>query len=145
MTQWGVTRFLGIITGIYPVPSHFYVALCNTQPGQTTNGTSLSLIEPPVTAASTAYARQVMGSGGGAWALSDSGYVSNVDDIDFGSPDTNWGYTPYYALCDALINGNVYGFGEFSNPLTLAPGPIVKLPAATMTLRGIALQPSIVS
>ena len=66
------------------------------------------------------------------WACSDTGVISNKIGIDFGVPDVDWGYTPYFAICDAATEGNVYGFGQFTNPQSLGDQYLVRLPVGAV-------------
>lgn len=145
LTQWGQKQFISIIMGLVSPPDNFWVALAGAQPGQRSDGSMLANLEPPFTAASATYARQEVAAGDAAWGVTDSGYVANLNVVDFGVPDTNWGYMPYYALCDAATDGHIYGYGEFSNPQTLTDAYLVRLPAGALTLKAIAITPSIVA
>lgn len=145
LTQWGAAQLLAITFGVADVPEHYWVALAGTQPAQRGDGSMLANLEPPITSGSTTYARQSVPVGDSYWSLSSSGFIGNLDVIDFGVPDVNWGYMPYYALCDAAENGNVYGYGQFSNPQQMTDQFWVRMPPGAITIRAVALQPSIVT
>jgi hypothetical protein len=145
LTQWGARQLAGITFGIIAPPTDFWIALANVQPSARGDGSMLANLEPPITAASLTYARQSIPADSSGFDLSDAGYVSNHSTVDFGIPDTNWGYTPYFAVCDAATDGDVYGFGEFANPQSLTNQFWVRLPAGAITFRYFDQQPSIVS
>lgn len=147
ITQWGATQWVGMLFGEVDVPDSYFVALCSRQPGTGIDGTQLALLEPPVTAASLTYARKELTIGNTDWALSDpgGGYVSNRVIVNFGLPDTNWGFTPYYALCDAATDGNIYAYGEFANAAALGTSYAVQIPIGALVFSAVSAQPSIVT
>lgn len=145
VTDWGAKQWVGMMFGLISVPSGYWIALANKQPGTGVDGTMLEQLEPPVTASSTSYARQELAATSSHWTLNDAGYVANLTEVNFGTPDTAWGYTPYYAICDAVTAGHVYAYGAFVNPQTVVPPFPVRIPIATLILQAISAVPSIVT
>lgn len=145
ITQWGASQWVGMAFGLVDVPAHYWFALCNGEPGTGVDGTMLAQLEPPVVSGSTTYARASVANDDDHFALSDSGYVANLLTIGFGEPDLSWGYIPYYAICDALTDGHVYAYGQFTNPAQMAPGFEVKIPIGAFVLQGFSAVASIVT
>lgn len=145
ITQWGAKQWVGMAFGLVSVPAHYWVALASKEPGTGIDGTMLEQLEPPVTAGSTTYARVELAATSSDFALSDAGYVSNLIAVAFGTPDVNWGYTPYFALCDAATAGNVYAYGQFTNPAQIGTANAVSMPIGSIVLQALSAVPSIVT
>lgn len=145
ITQWGAKQWVGMAFGNVSVPAHYWVALASKEPGTGIDGTMLEQLEPPITVGSTAYARAELAANNTDFSLSDSGYISNLVAVDFGEPDVDWGYTPYFALCDAATAGHVYAYGQFTNPAQIGVGFDVSMPIGAIVLQALSAVPSIVT
>lgn len=145
VTQWGAHQWVGMAFGIVDVPAHYWIALASKEPGTGIDGTMLEQLEPPVTAGSSSYARVELAASDVDFVLSDAGYVANLVAVDFGTPDVNWGFTPYFALCDAATAGHVYAYGQFTNPAQLGTAFSVSMPIGSIVLQALSAVPSIVT
>lgn len=145
VTDFGAAQWLGMLFGINSIPSHYYIALAAAQPTQGITGTVLAALEPTARFGSTSYARQSIAADGSHFGLTTSGFVTNINPVVFGIPDVDWGYMPYFAICDAVTAGNVYAYGQFSNPQHLTTLTQVTMPAGAIVMRAISVLPSIVT
>lgn len=145
VTDYGSQQFAGICFGISSVPTHWYVALCTDEPGSDWDGSMLADLEPSGQAGytGTVYARQMIGHGSGSWTLSDSGYVVNAVDINFGIPDVDWGTISHLGLTDAVTAGNLWLYGGLAVPADINANFTVIIPAGSLTIAVANLESSI--
>ena len=129
LTDFGAAAWLAALLSVGdPIPG-YYVALCSDEPGVASDGTILAELEP----ADPSYARQPYGVGDLNWDTSGNS-ITNLNEIDFGTPLTDWGPIAYFALCDSPVDGELYGFFEFANPQYVAVGFEMVIPAGGIVL-----------
>lgn len=104
------------LTAPYSQPSGVYVALYESDPGETNSGTEASGIN---------YARVQHNSWAAASDASPS-EISNDGAIEFSEPGSGgWGTVSHFALFDASTGGNMLGYGALSNSKTIEAGDYV--------------------
>jgi len=118
LTDYGAQAWIGVMFDLSSLPSTWYAALTFQEPGDQWDGSLLADVEPPGLDdyIGTVYARQPVAVGSSDWGVSDAGFVYNLNDINFGTPDDIWGTLTYFALTDDLTAGNLWCFGEFAVP-----------------------------
>jgi len=129
LSDWGATELAGVLFGALDPPAGYWVALVTDEPGPTADGTDLTELEP----AGGGYARLYYPSGLDRWAI-DGNAVVNLTGLDFGTPTADWGLLSHYALCSAAVAGGVYGHGEFANPVYVAAGFDLVVPAGGLVV-----------
>lgn len=137
ITDYGAEQWVGMMFGVTTLPTTWYAALTFQEPSEQWDGTLLADIEPPAYPdyTGTVYARQPIGTGPSNWGLSDAGFVFNLNDIDFGTPDDQWGSLGWFALTDGLTAGNLWCFGDFAVPAFYdTTSPDVLIPAGNIVL-----------
>lgn len=131
LTLFGAGQMLNTMFGNSSiVPTNFYLALISNQvPTPYLAGEELA--EP--TAAS--YTRAEMPNTPGAWDnASDPATIFYADAVGFSPAVEDWGLVSYWALCDSVLTGSVYAFGELAVPITVLAGDTVTLPALTFSI-----------
>jgi hypothetical protein len=125
----GAAIWLSALFGVSALPTTYRIALCSRQPGDAMDGAMLAGLEPT---GDPAYVRQPYGTGGSNWAANGA-YLTNLLPVTFPLPGQDWGYLTHFALCTAPTGGQVYAWGELSNPqfvtrsigMLIPPGGIV--------------------
>lgn len=143
ITDYGQGALLSFIFGLTTPPTGYYIALATQDPGQDIDGSILADVEPPP---GSGYARVTYGAGPSAWSdPAQGGYVSNLDTIDYGIPISDWGIITHWVLCDSLTDGEVYGYGEFNQPVFINSTFQVSIPPGALTIALFNILPSIVN
>lgn len=98
-----------------------YVALTLTVPESNAPGSNLT--EP-----SGGYNRVQVPFGTGNWELTGYGEVTNINDITFPNPTSNWGLIQGYALVSAANGGETIAVGSMVNPqrVDFGKAPVVR-------------------
>lgn len=138
VTDFGATSWLSILFGITSLPSNYWIALCQGEPGVDTDGTILSDLEP----SDPSYARQLYGASGTQWGA-NGGHVANLLDVPFGLAALDWGFLDHFALCTAATDGDVWAYGEISQALVVEAGFDVTLSAGAIVLAMLSVDDSI--
>jgi len=120
LADYGSYAWLQVMFGLDSLPSTWYVALCTVEPGEQWDGTLLQDVEPwgPDDYTGTVYARQPITPTITDWGASDAGLVANLNVISWGVPDVDWGIVTHFALTDDPTDGNLWLFGQFSQPVS---------------------------
>lgn len=130
ITVWGASFILDVIFGRREdPPTTFYVALLTQPPGEHTDGALIT--EPP---SSAGYARAQINNDTFAWHASENGASSNAAGLVFPVATAPWPVVTHYALCDSLVDGNVYLYGAFAVPRRITSADQVLIPSALLTL-----------
>ena len=129
VSDFGTETWLGVLLGINPPIAGYWVALCSDEPGLGADGTILVELEPT----NPDYARQYYPAGELSWGLNGAS-VTNLDEIDFGTPSADWGPVGFYALCDSATDGEFYAVGEFANPQVVTAGYAMVIPPGGIVL-----------
>ena len=115
VTDWGSAQFLSWAFGITAPPSAFYIALTTDEPGTDTDGTVMTDLEPDP---SLNYNRISVPTGSANWSDPDGlSYITNLNDISFDTPSSDWPVCTHFAVCDSLTDGEVFFYGEFDIPV----------------------------
>lgn len=101
----------------YSLPNQLYLAL--TVSGVSESDTGDTLDEP----ADAAYARQPYDLGALWWGTGGDGVVVNLQEVEFGPADVDWGLMTGWALCTGLTGGEVVVAGDVANPPKVVAGP----------------------
>jgi hypothetical protein len=107
LTLWGAGEFLrtNISRTTEPVPN-FFIALCLSRPSPYVTGLEL---DEPTTAS---YARALLPNDAESWSSGDQPHMlMNEVDVTFITATEPWGRIPYWAICNADIEGYVYAVG----------------------------------
>ena len=145
VTDWGRGQLLAVWLNQAPAPAEFFVALCAGEPGTGIDGTSLAGLEPSGLGVGSGYARARVPAGA-AWSdPAGQGTSATLVPLDFGVPIQDWGTIAYYALCTALVGGNVWCYGEFDVPGHGLPTFDVTIPAGALVLQVASLDATIVA
>jgi hypothetical protein len=139
VTDFGAGAWMSALFGIDSDITSYYLALASDEPGIASDGTILAALEPPD---GSNYARQPYPTGGSYWAANGS-YLTNLVEIVFPLPFTDWGRLAYYVLCDSLTDGEVYAWGEFTNPQYVTTAYSMSLPVGGVVLSLGSLENSI--
>lgn len=139
MTTYGANLWSQILFDLEAVPANYYVALCESLPDETIDGTELAGIEP-----SGGYARLQVPTNSTYWGTNDDGLVSNATLLTFGSPSNDWGRLEAYALCTAATAGEVICAGEFTQPLYVRLGVPARIAIGGIAF-GVATQADTIS
>lgn len=137
VTDYGATQWAQVITGAISLPSSYWIALCDEEPGTDMDGTVLADLEPV-----GGYGRVQYLTGPTYWD-NNGQYVTNLNTISFGIPTADWGMITHFALCDASSGGDLYAFGEFMNPQDVTTQTSFTIPQGGIILALYSLQPSI--
>lgn len=129
ISDFGTATWLSVLLGLTPVPAAYWIALCSREPGDAMDGAMLAALEPTV---DPAYRRRSYSTGPAFWA-GNGPYVTNLQSVTFPTPGVDWGYLTHFALCTEITAGQVYAWGQVSNPqfvtrsigMLIPPGGIV--------------------
>jgi hypothetical protein len=100
-----------ILRGVsFSSPGTVYLGLFSSAPTDSTPGTELSV---------TGYARQPI-----TFSAPVSGTSANSAGIDFGTPETNWGFIRAVGIFDALSGGNLLFSAVISTKSAAAGSPV---------------------
>jgi hypothetical protein len=141
ITKYGAAYVLDVLFGgRQPVPSSYYVALIAQAPGEDTDGDSLT--EPDTEAG---YARVEISNDALSWAAADGNVITTDTSVVFAAATGDWPVITHFALCDALVGGNVYLYGGFNIPRRINIGDQARIPANQLSLTATSLTTAIVS
>lgn len=141
ITKYGAAFVLDTLFGQrQAAPISYYVALISQAPGEDTDGDSLS--EP---SAENGYARIEISNDALTWTGADGNVISSESSVVFAPATGDWPVVSHFALCDALVGGNVYLYGAFNVPRRINAGDIARIPANQLTLSATSLTTAIVS
>jgi len=145
VSSYGAQHWAGLMVGLTGMlPTSYYVALINDEPGEGWDGTALQTLEPPQLVSSTTYDRPALALGSGTWAMADAGYAVCTTQLNWAQlPDVDWGSLPYFAICDDHLAGNLWAWDAFTEPLTITAGSTVSIPAGSISIELASLLPSI--
>lgn len=139
VSDFGVATWLPALFGITTAPAGYWVGLLSNEPGPASDGDTVTVLEP---GPATGYARIWYAAGSAGWAAAGP-YVSNLNDIEFGTPTDAWGPVNHFVLCTAATSGDLYGWGELVAPLSVLPGAPVTIPAGALVVTMNSLVSSI--
>lgn len=145
VSDWGQSVWLAGLFGVIEVPPGYWIALASDEPGPAADGTTLADLEPgsgdddPTLCG---YARQWYPADASSWST-DDGYLTNLLDIVFPLPVTDWGYLSHYVLCNAADDGDIYAWGAFANPQQVTTGYLMTIPAGGLVVSLSSLEDSI--
>ncbi len=140
VSNYGSEAWLGMLFGITDLPTEYYVALCNDEPGADMDGDVISDLEPD---SGMGYARVLYGIGNSYW-YADSGFVTNVSTINFPMATDEWGFFNHFALMSDPDEGEIYAWGEFLNPQYIVAGTTMAIPQGGLVVTLSSLDNSIV-
>ncbi len=139
ISDFGAFSWLSALFGVTSPITGYYVALASEEPGVASDGVILADLEPVDPGA---YARQPYGVGPTNWGLNGN-TITNLVEIDFGTPLVDWGLVSHYVLCTDPTAGDIYGFGVFLNPQTVSAGFDLTIPAGGLVFTLGSLDDSI--
>jgi hypothetical protein len=139
VSDYGCQSWLGSLFGVYAPITDYWLALCSEDPGPAADGVILAALEPPP---ASNYARQPYGTGDGNWVV-DGGYLTNLVEVVFPLPHTDWGRLSHYALADSAQDGELYAWGAFTNPQNVTTGYSMSIPVGGIVLSLSSLENSI--
>lgn len=130
VTSYGASYFLNTLFGQRDsAPNFFYVALLTQAPGSQTDG---SLITEPSIAAG--YYRSLLINDVNAFGGAVNGVVASTAQIVYPIATADWPTITHYALCDSLVGGQVYLYGNFTVPRRVLTGDQARIPAQALSL-----------
>lgn len=129
VSSYASDLILEVILGRASFPTTAYVALCITQVDPSWSGTDLAFYEPD----DPSYERQPINLDTGMEDV-DEGASTNLDDLVWDTPTTEWGRIGYFALCTAATAGQVLFPGELSQSFNVSPGAEVRMQAGSIIL-----------
>lgn len=138
ISDYGLGVWVGALVQAVPLPGSYYVALVVTEPGEASDGDVLVDIEP----SDSAYHRRRYGVGPAQWAVAEN-YVTNLNEISFGTATVDWGFLTHYVLTTAAVSGEIFAWGELLNPTFVQAGFAVTLPVGGIVLAGSKLESAI--
>ena len=119
LTIWGASQLLTsyFVKSAIPPPS-FYLALVRTiTPTPYMSGSELDEPDNPE------YARVQIDNTSVYWANTSSPQeIVNAEDVQFSTAVSDWGQIRYWALCDAVVDGNNFLVGELETPVQIMTG-----------------------
>lgn len=139
VTDFGASAWLAALFAVTTAPSSYWLALVDGEPGVDSDGTILADMEPD----GADYRRQRYGVGPDHWAVNGS-YLVNLADVDFDVASTDWGYRDHFAICSAVTGGEIYAYGELSEPQFLEADSQLILPAGSLILALVPVNDAIV-
>jgi len=145
VSDYGASQWLGMLFDLAALPPGYWVALSQGEPGPGMTGSDLAGQEPE----SGGYARQPIDNGSTAWALDDSGYLTNTVVLDYGVPADDWLLNgqlfrvTHWVLCSAAAAGEIYAWGELSDPQPATSGFRLSIPAGGVVLALTSLDSTI--
>ena len=124
LSTYAANKLLDHITGDtdYNVPT-VYVGLSTANPGKTASG----LAEP----SGGSYARKAVA---GLWSAAASGSKTNDTEIPFDLATGSWGTITYFALFDALTEGNMLWYGALTQSKIVVSGDTPKFDIGNFVL-----------
>ncbi len=122
IADFGVGALLEALFGITPITS-VWVALCSDEPGVAADGDILADLEP----AAAEYIRQEIAFDGSHWAV-DGNNATNLVEVTFPAAVSDWGSINHYAFTTGSTSGDLYGFGELTEPQVVSAGYQMALP-----------------
>jgi len=141
ITSWGASYYLGVLFGqTQTPPTSYWVALCTAVPSEQVDGTMLS--EPT---SDVGYARIEIPSDQLSWDVPDDGVVTNIASVFYDTATADWPVITHYALCDAVVDGNVYLFGAFNVPRKVSTGDACRIPPNALSIHIGSLTTALVS
>jgi hypothetical protein len=141
ITKWGASYLLDAFFGQRNArPASFFVALLTQAPGEQADGTLLS--EPPVT---SGYARIELPNDQVSWGQAAGGVIATTASVFYATATADWPVITHYALCDAVVEGNVYLFGAFNVPRKVAAGDACRIAPNALNLSIGSLTNALVS
>ncbi len=104
----------------YTPASTIYVALFTATPGEAGGGTEVT---------GNNYARKAV-----TFGAPSAGTITNSADVVFDQASGSWGTISYFALFDALTNGNMLYYGALTSSKTINSGDQLKFAAGGITV-----------
>lgn len=130
VTTYGATYFLGALFGQRTAPPpYFYIALCTQAPGTQADGSQLT--EPDIDAG---YYRVMVPNDNTGFGQALDGVVACISDVIFPVATADWPTITHYALCDDLVAGQVYLYGNFTTPRRILFGDQAHIPDSALSL-----------
>ena len=130
----------------------YWVGLCAGDPGAAADGDVVLTLEPGADdddRRTCGYTRRWIPAGPDAWAADDA-YLTNLVEIAFPLPATDWGYLSHYALLDTPSDfsdtpdgGQLYAWGAFANPQTVTTSTAMTIPVGGLVLSLSSVEDSI--
>lgn len=136
-TLWGATEMMGSFFGALRVPpTRMYMALIlDTPPSPYISGNELD--EP---SADAGYNRLQIDNVATNWSQNME-TITNASTMTFTTAVSDWGTINYWALCNTLIEGQVYFYGEFIEPVLILETDYAVIDVGTLSF---TMGPSIV-
>ena len=126
ITNYGSRLVVQAVIGqALTTPDTLYIALTTASPNATSTGVSLA--EP----AGGSYARAAILNDAAHWTFDGYNLVYNTNDITFPTATGSWGRIGYWAICDALTNGNVLAYGTMNPVYSIVSGDTTKVLAGS--------------
>ena len=122
--DFGAATWLDIIFGVAPAPAGYWLALLGSEPGPSMDSDLVSDLEPT----DSGYGRVFIPADATHWA-SSNGFITTLQDVDFGSASSDWGEVSYFALLSGASSGDLYAWGDFLNPQYVEAGYQMIVPA----------------
>lgn len=130
ITKWGASYLLDVVFGKRSdTPTSFYVALLTQAPGEQADGSLL--VEPP---SSAGYARIELPNDTFSWGKASGGVTATLASVFYATATEDWPVITHYALCDAVVDGNVYLFGAFNVPRKVIKGDACRIPPNALSI-----------
>lgn len=127
-SQDGADYLLNLFSNSEQAVPFYYIALVTgDQPGITGSGDELD--EPPY----EDYARAELENISGNWSVVD-GLLTNMIEIAFPIPASDWGEIRYWAICDDYSAGRMLYSGRIDDPIDITVGDQPILPAGAVTI-----------
>jgi hypothetical protein len=131
LTMWGAQQLLTtyFTQGTTP-PANFYLALVRSiPPTPYMDGTELDEPDTPD------YARIPIPNDLANWSNdSQPQEISNIAPFQFITATSDWGRINYWALTDALVDGNNFIVGDLENPVMILTGDQVTLEEGDLSM-----------
>lgn len=130
LTTWGRTAMVSSLfrPDSAPLLGTLWVALTTQPPVATDSGTSL--VEP----LAASYERTSYGVGAYFWAVSGPGMLVNTQNVDWRTPDDDWGQVTGWALCTESMSGMAVGYGRLLRTTTVTAGTRLRIPPGGIRL-----------
>lgn len=106
-------------------PATVYVALYTTATNDGTGGTEVT---------GGSYARVAVSTSGGFSEPGNPGVIANLADIEFPTASADWGEVTHVAIMSASSGGTRYWHGPINEPVVVASGRTVRIPAGMLTI-----------
>lgn len=141
ITKWGASYILDTFFGRRDqAPQSFFVALLTQAPGEQSDGTMLS--EPDIAAG---YTRIEISNDAISWGQAEGGVTATLTSVFYATATADWPIVNHYALCDAVVGGNVYLYGAFNVPRKVAAGDACRIPPNALSVSVGSLTNALVS